>query len=160
MFSSASDSLVRKGVQLNDFLDNSFNDATRGFLVAEYVPPPITGLPSKRRKFGGVSGSLLSNTDLFRKEGYTAPCVTIEGVDSKLPKCLSKRDDPIPLANSHCDDLYEQVMNDIDLYDQRIDSIPTKDISRRWPQPPMYCAWDCGQVFSSYLFYMIPYARP
>lgn len=109
VFSSASDSLVRKGVQLNDFLDSSFNDASRGFLVAEYVPPPITGLPSKRRKFGGVSGSLLSNTDLFSKEGYTAPCVTIEDVDSKLPKCLPKPDDPIPLANSHCDDLYDQV---------------------------------------------------
>ena len=109
MFSSASDSLVRKGVQLNDFLDSSFNNASRGFLVAEYVPPPITGLPSKRRKFGSVSGSLLSNTDLFRKEGYAAPCVTIKDIDSKLPQCLPERDDPIPLENLHCNDLYEQV---------------------------------------------------
>jgi len=38
-----------------------------------------------------------------------------------------------------------QVLNDIELYDQNIDSVPTKDVSRRWPQPPMYCVWDCGQ---------------
>lgn len=34
IFSTASDSLARKGMELNDFMDGRFNDAGKGFLVA------------------------------------------------------------------------------------------------------------------------------
>ena len=39
-----------------------------------------------------------------------------------------------------------QVLEDIEAFSNRIDSIPSKDTSRRWPPEPMYCVWDCGQV--------------
>lgn len=148
VFSSTSDSLLRKGLELNDFLDGSYNSVDRGFLVAEFVPPAMSGLPSRRTKFGSVSGALATNTDMFKKDGDQFPCVTLEHIEKKLPPCRPKKTDPVILEETHCEELYEQVMNDIELYDQRIDSIPTKDVSRRWPQPPMYCVWDCGQVSS------------
>ncbi len=109
MFSSTSDSLLRKGLELNDFLDGSYNSVDRGFLMAEFVPPRISGLPSRRTKFGSVSGSLATNTDMFKKDGDQYPCVTLEHIQTKLPKCRRKASDPVPLEVSHCEDLYEQV---------------------------------------------------
>ena len=115
--------------------------------AAEFVPPRLAGLPSKRDSFGVVSGSLATNTDSFMKSGDNLPCVTLEDVSRKLPQCRPKANDPVILEeNAQCDDLYDQVMQDIEMYDQRIDSIPIKDKSRSWPKPPMYCVWDCGQV--------------
>lgn len=34
IFSPASDSLIRKGTELHDFMDGSFNDGARGLLIA------------------------------------------------------------------------------------------------------------------------------
>lgn len=114
--------------------------------AAEFVPPRLSGLPSKRSAFSVVSGSLTTDTDNFRKSGDNLPCVTLDDVSRKLPKCRAKASDPVPLEEEHCADLYEQVLQDIEMYDQRIDSVPTRDTSRRWPPPPLYCVWDCGQV--------------
>ena len=96
-------------MELNDFMDGRHNDRDKGFLVAEFVPPQLTGLPSRRRKFGSVSGSLTTDTELFKKHGDNDPCVTLAHLEGKLPKCRPKKYDPVPLELDHCEDLYTQV---------------------------------------------------
>jgi hypothetical protein len=109
VFSAASDSLLRRGLELNDFMDSSFNGAQKGFLITEFVPPPLSGLPPRRTKFGTISGALGTNTEMFKKNNDPAPCVTLDDIKDNLPKCRPKQTDPVILEEFHCDDLYEQV---------------------------------------------------
>ena len=118
------------------------------FPCAEYVPPPIPGLPTRTPDFSSVTGSLTTSSELFQKlqSNDNSPCISPADIKAKLPdKCEPKKDDPVVLDKSHCDDLFYTVLDDIEKYAGRIEVVPVKDTSHRWPKPPMYCVWDCGK---------------
>ena len=35
-------------------------------------------------------------------------------------------------------------------YASRIETVPIKNTEFRWPKPPMYCVWDCGNYWEGY----------
>ncbi len=150
IMSTASDSMVRKGVQLTDFFNSEYNDASKGLLMAEFVPPELTGLPGRTPSFSSVTGSMLTDSDEFKNFVNDAPCVTVEDIGTRFPQCERLVDDPVPLSHSHCDNLYTEALSDIEDYSQRIESVPTNDISKRWPDPPLYCVYACGINWEGY----------
>ena len=154
IFSPKSDSMARRGLQLTDFFDNTFNDGSKGLLVAEYVPPDLTGLPSKTPSFSFADGSVRTDSDAFVPYKDEVPCVTVKDIeagDDKRLACLPLKDDPVPLEEEHCLDLYTRALADLTDYAQRIENVPTRDTSKRWPADKgLYCVWACGQDWEGY----------
>lgn len=122
--------VMRTGMQLNDFFsDSSFNHMDLGLLAAEFVPPPLTGVPLRTPEFSFVELSVPSDSPLFTQEN--APCVTLDSVRDRLPPCQPKKDGPVWLETSHCDEIYASALGDIYAYAQQIDYVPLAGPSRR-----------------------------
>ena len=150
VFSKSSDSMVHKGLQLADFFSSEYNDAVQGLLIAEFVPPELTGLPTRTPSFSSATGSMRTDSDEFKDYTGPAPCVTTGDIGDRFPECQKTVGDPVPLTTAHCDSLYTQALADIIDYSQRIVSVPTYEISKRWPDPPLYCVWACGINWEGY----------
>lgn len=153
IFSPQSDSMIRRGLQFTDFFDNAFNDGSKGLLVAEYMPPDLTGLPSRTPSFSNATGSMRTDSDEFVDYANDVPCVTVKDIEGsggeRLP-CLQLKNDPVPLEPDHCLDLHAKALSELKDYSERIENIPTRDTSKRWPEPPLYCVWACGHDWHGY----------
>lgn len=146
----ASDALLSKGLQLNDFFVQDYNNKEMGLLLAEFVPPEIDGLPIRIPDFSNADGAVLMSKGSFASHQTDAPCVRVSNYEAEQLACLAERDDPVPLEPYHCEDAYWQAYNDILSYAERIETIPMKSTSHRWPDPPKYCVWDCGNYWDGY----------
>jgi hypothetical protein len=135
-----SNSLLVRGLELNNFLDAAYNHASQGLLIAEYVPQAMEGVtePAETHKVEGSVTHKSKSTANAAKPRTTewtftggqqlqqqnnhvaadsilgsAPCVKMSDFEgtNRLPPCLPDRDDPIPLSKEHCEAAYEQVCN-------------------------------------------------
>jgi hypothetical protein len=125
-----SNSLLVRGLELNNFLDAAYNHASQGLLIAEYVPQAMEGVtePAEVHKVEGSvthksrsskprttewlgSQQQQQNNNVADPILGSAPCVKMSDFEgtNRLPPCLPDRDDPIPLSKEHCEAAYEQV---------------------------------------------------
>jgi hypothetical protein len=146
----AATSLISRGIEAADFLENRFNSKDGGLLAVEYVPPKIDGLPTGQKDFSSVTGSMTTDMEGFASYLSDTPCVTLQHLEPELPPCLPKKTDPVKLEDQHCEDAYQQARADVIEYAERIEAIPTMDKTLRYPQPPQHCVWDCGGTWDGY----------
>lgn len=143
-------SLMIEGIEPVDFFDGTYNSNTDGLLGLEFVPPELKGLPSTDKDFSSVTGSMTSDMQGLATDLSQLPCVTLKDMEPELPECLPTKDDPVDLADSHCDAAYEKAKQDIMEYAERIDAEPTMSKEYRYPEPPQTCVWDCGGMWDGY----------
>ena len=147
-------SVLSSGLELNDFFESRHNDKVLGLLTAEFVPQRLRYLPKNMPEMvrNQIDYSLRTDSDAFDTyiNNKEVPCVKISHIESQLPDCIAEPDEPVPLDEGHCDDAYFQALNDVTDYAQTIDARPLKDTQYRWPKPPMYCVWDCGNYWDGY----------
>lgn len=133
-YGSGAESLISRGLQLNDFFSNEYNNMKNGLLVTEFVPPEFKDMPRNMPDFSKMDamGMRTDQVEQFGKDLDDMPCVKISDIESKLPECLREKDDPIPLEKDHCQDAYLKALEDVDAYSERIEAVPLKSTRYRW----------------------------
>lgn len=132
VYGAGAESLISRGLQMNDFFANEYNDMHKGLMVAEFVPPRFTSMPRDMPDFGDMDElGRRTDDDLFKDDLASAPCLTLEDITPKLPECLREKDDPVPLTAEHCDDAYLQALQDVEDYAERIEAVPLKSTHYR-----------------------------
>jgi hypothetical protein len=127
-----SNSLLLRGLQVNDFFAYENNDKDRGFLMVEYVPQEIDGLPNDMGDFSNVESTVATNNADFAKDhGANVPCVKLSDMTPYLPRCQKFPGEPDPLDRGHCDAAFDKALKDIGEYAARIETIPMKSTSHR-----------------------------
>jgi hypothetical protein len=127
-----SDSLLLRGLQVNDFFAYENNDKDQGFLMVEYVPQEIEGLPNDMGDFSSVESTVTTNNaDFVKHHGANVPCVKLSDMKPHLPQCQKFPEDPVPLERGHCDAAFDKALRDIGEYAARIETIPMKSTSHR-----------------------------
>ena len=111
--SSNSDALVLKGLELTDFFASEFNSKDSGFLMAEFIPPEIDGLPKDIEDFSYIEGSVTTDKDSFSAYKKDVPCVRLDDVVPLLPQCHPEKDEPVLLEDFHCEAAFDQAREDI-----------------------------------------------
>ncbi len=144
---NSGDSLLSKGLELNDFFNHKFNSHSSGMLAAEFVPPEIGGLPDNMPDFSQVDGSIITSHTDFDSLLNEVPCVTLKDMESLLPECRPEKEDPVPLDVLDCEDAYKNAISDLEDYANVIENSPFKPTTHAWPAPPLECIWDCGGYF-------------
>jgi hypothetical protein len=130
--SSNSDALVLKGLELTDFFASEFNSKDSGFLMAEFMPPEIDGLPKDMEDFSYVEGSVTTDKDSFSAYKKDVPCVRLDDVVPLLPECKPDKDEPVRLEDFHCEAAFDEAREDILDYAASIETTPMKSTAHRF----------------------------
>lgn len=141
-----------KGIKMNNFFDQAYNDENHGLLLAELQVPdaPRDIKNDVVRKFiveDKLAAHLSPQKDIFRRivtEEY--PCITPKDAEKNLDVCTPNSMYPEKLTEEHCDEMMKDALQQINDYKMEILS-PTNE----WPKtryPPadsgLACFWDCG----------------
>lgn len=141
IFDSSSNSMLRVGTELNDFLlDTTFNDNERGLLIAEFTLPQIPDLPVRTPDYSFVGDSKFTSS----------PCITEEDANEKLQVCEPNPSTAEMLTTQHCEDALKFIEQDIQAYARFGDPNPISGNTRRWPKSPLVCVWACGRDWKGY----------
>jgi hypothetical protein len=133
VLSKTSTSMIRKGVQVNDFLESRYNHKDRGFLAAEFVPPFLSGLPARTPDFSRATGSMRTDSDAMQeRDAAQVPCVTAERIKDQLPKCEFDAQGITELEAVHCRNLYRQAVKDIEEYASKRYWTPASGSNKRY----------------------------
>jgi hypothetical protein len=148
--SSIEPSLLAKGLELNNFFAEGYNSKEKGLLLAEFVPPSFDGLPRRMPDFSEVTDSVTAQSPSFFSDSSEIACVKLDDIRDRLPECHPVQDGTVLLEESHCEDAYLTVYEEILEYANRIESVPVRTTDRRWPPPPYHCVWDCGSSWEGH----------
>lgn len=152
MLSSRSNSVLKDGLRTGNFFKGEFNDKNSGLLMAEFIPPEITGLPKEQMPNVSMAAStiLTSSTEFVEYREAQPLCVKVEDIQEELPQCHTNKDDPVPLDRNVCDNQYRHALESIEMYSNEV-HMPLMGSSKPWPSGKgMHCVWDCGGNWDGY----------